>query len=83
VALALTLANSRQFPSRDALMSFGRGACGLSAARVKQVLERVYEGVKAAQCDMHRYAKHHKDFAPAAERLSAAMERGLNRSIRT
>lgn len=80
--LALTLANSKQFPSRDALMSFGRSACGLSAARVKQVLERVHEGVKAAQRDMHRYAKDHRDFAPAAERLSAAMERGLGRSIR-
>ena len=81
--LALTLANSKQFPSRDALVSFGRSACGLSAARVKQVLERVHEGVKAAQRDMHDYAKNHRDFAPTAERLAAAMERGLNRSIRT
>ena len=81
--LALTLANSKQFPSRDVLMSFGRSACGLSAARAKQVLERVYEGVKAAQREIHRYAKDHHDFAPTAERLSAAMERGLGRSIRT
>jgi serine/threonine-protein kinase HipA len=79
--LALTLANSKQFPSRDALVSFGRSACGLSAARVKQVLERVYEGVKAAQRDMRSYASDHQDFAPTAERLSAAMERGLKRSI--
>jgi serine/threonine-protein kinase HipA len=81
--LALTLAHSKQFPSRETLMAFGRSSCGLSAARVKQVLERVYEGVKAAQRDMHHYAKHHPDFSPTAERLSAAMERGLNRSIRT
>ncbi len=79
--LALTLANSKQFPSRDALVSFGRSACGLSAARVKQVLERVQEGVQGAQRDMHCYAKDHQDFAPAAQRLSAAMERGLSRSI--
>jgi serine/threonine-protein kinase HipA len=79
--LALTLANSKQFPNRDALAAFGRRACGLSAARVKLVLDRVNEGVRAAQRDMRRYAKDHQDFAPAAERLSAAMERGLRRSI--
>jgi serine/threonine-protein kinase HipA len=79
--LALTLANSKQFPSRDGLAAFGRSACGLSAARVKRVLERVCEGVNAAQRDMRHYAKDHRDFAPAAERLSAAMARGLKRSI--
>ena len=80
--LALTLANSKQFPSRDALTAFGRSACGLGAARVKQVLERVNEGVMAALRDMRRYAKDHRDFAPTAERLSTAMQRGLRRSIR-
>jgi serine/threonine-protein kinase HipA len=80
--LALTLANSKQFPSRDALSAFGRSACGLSAPRVRQVFERVNEGVKCAQRDMRRYVKDHRDFAQAAERLSAAMERGLQRSIR-
>ena len=80
--LALTLANSKQFPSRAALTAFGRGACGLSAARVKRALERVEQGVRAAQRDMRRYAKEHLDFAPAAERLSAAWERALGRSIR-
>jgi serine/threonine-protein kinase HipA len=80
--LALTLANSKQFPSRAALTAFGRSGCGLSAGRVKRVLERVEQGVRAAQRDMRRYAKEHLDFAPAAERLSAAWERGLGRSIR-
>jgi serine/threonine-protein kinase HipA len=80
--LALTLADSKQFPGSDALIAFGRSACGLSAARVKQVPGRVEEGVKTAQCEMRRYAEDHPDFAPAAERLSAAMERGLKRSIR-
>jgi serine/threonine-protein kinase HipA len=81
--LALTLADSKRFPTRDTLTAFGRSACGMSAARVRQVLERVLEGVKAAQRDMRRYTKDHQDFAPTAERLSAAMERGLKRSIRT
>jgi serine/threonine-protein kinase HipA len=80
--LALTLADSKQVPSRNTLTAFGRSACGLSAARIKRVLERVNEGVGAAQRDMRRYAKDHADFALAAERLSAAMERGLSRSIR-
>jgi serine/threonine-protein kinase HipA len=79
--LALTLAGSKRFPSRDGLTAFGRSACGLSAARVRRVLDQVNEGVRTAQRDMRRYAKDHKDFAPAAERLSAAMERGLERSI--
>lgn len=79
--LALTLANSKQFPSRDALTAFGRRACNLSAASVRQVLERVKEGVTAAQRDMRRYAKDQPDFAPTAKLLSAAMERGLGRSI--
>jgi serine/threonine-protein kinase HipA len=80
--LALTLANSKQFPSRAALTAFGRSACGLGAARVRQVLERVEQGIRAAQRDMRRYVKEHPDFAPTAGRLSAAWERGLGRSIR-
>jgi hypothetical protein len=46
--------SSKQFPSRAALTAFGRSGCGLSAGRMKQVLERVEQGVRAAQRDMRR-----------------------------
>jgi len=53
--------------------------------RERDALVRVDGGSRRpaiAQHDMRRYAKDHQDFALTAELLSAAMERGLSRSIR-
>jgi serine/threonine-protein kinase HipA len=77
--LALTLADSKSFPDRKRLTTFARTACNLSAARTIDLLDRVVAGIKRAIKDVHRYAKQHADFVPAAARLIAAFESGTAR----
>lgn len=80
--MALELGGTKAFPARNRLISFGRQACGLTSSRVKHVLQQVENGVHAAQAEIRKYMREHRDFSKAAEHLLAAMERGLNRSIR-
>jgi serine/threonine-protein kinase HipA len=80
--MALQLGGSKAFPDLSRLIAFGRQACGLTASRVKQVLDRVEHGVGAAQAEIRHYTKEHHAFSKAGKHLLAAMERGLRRSIR-
>jgi serine/threonine-protein kinase HipA len=81
--MALELGGTKAFPARNRLIAFGRQACGLTSSRVKHVLQQVENGVHAAQAEIRKYMREHRDFSKAAEHLLAAMERGLNRSIRS
>ena len=80
--MALTLGGTKAFPERNRLLAFGRQACGLSSARVTTVLQHIEHGVHAAQVQIRQFMKKHRDFSKAGKHLLAAMERGLNRSIR-
>ncbi len=79
--LALTLGDSKEFPDRKRLRQFGRRACGLSEARVTQLMADVTNGVKRAISDIRRYARRRKDFARAGQHLVATFTRGLTRSL--
>jgi serine/threonine-protein kinase HipA len=79
--LALTLGDSKEFPDRKRLRQFGRTACGLSEARVLQVLDAVTRGVRRAIADMRRYTKRRPDFARSSQHLINAFTRGMRRSL--
>lgn len=81
--MALELGGTKAFPARNRLIAFGRQACGLTSSRVKHVLQQVENGVYAAQAQIRKYMREHRDFSKAGKHLLAAMERGLNRSIRS
>jgi serine/threonine-protein kinase HipA len=81
--MALELGGTKSFPARNRLIAFGRQACGMTSSRVKHVLQQVENGVHTAQAEIRKYMREHRDFSKAAEHLLAAMERGLNRSIRS
>ena len=74
--LALTLDDSKSFPSRRRLAAFAHTACGLNKAKTLELMDRVTAGVKRSIKDVRRYSKEHTDFAPAGERLIAAFEDG-------
>jgi serine/threonine-protein kinase HipA len=80
--MALELGGSKAFPARGRLIAFGRQACALSSARVSSVLQRVEQGASTAQVLIRKYTKQHPDFSNAGKHLTAAIERGLTRSIR-
>jgi serine/threonine-protein kinase HipA len=80
--MALELGGSKAFPERGRLIAFGRQACVLSSARVSSVLQRVEQGASTAKALIRKYTKQHPDFSNAGKHLTAAIERGLTRSIR-
>jgi serine/threonine-protein kinase HipA len=77
--LALTLAGSKSFPDRKRLTGFARIACGLSAPKAAELMNRVSIGVQHAIKDVRLYVKKHADFAAAAEKLIACYEQGVTR----
>jgi len=77
--LALTLAGSKAFPEHRRLVAFGRQSCGLSAAKVAELLERVTLGVRKASAQIRRYIKQRANFQRAGEHLLATFDRGLAR----
>jgi serine/threonine-protein kinase HipA len=79
--LALTLAESKAFPDRARLSTFGRVACGLSESVMRRVLDRIAAGVEGSIAEMRAYAREHRDYHPPGERLVTTFRRGLARSI--
>jgi serine/threonine-protein kinase HipA len=79
--LALTLGDSKDFPDRKRLRHFGRGACGLSEARVTRLMNDVIRGIKRAIADLRRYASRRKDFQRTSTHLIATFTRGITRSL--
>ncbi len=80
--LALTMADSKQWPDRARLVKFARVSCGLTVAKTREILDHVQTGVEGAIAEVRRYAKEHAAFARFGERLIAALQRGVSRSIR-
>lgn len=78
-SMALTLNESKAFPSRKELESFARAHCDLQPARAKKALRRVVDGVKQATQEIRAYANERKDFEHAAVRLIARFNHGLQR----
>ena len=74
--LALTLAGSKEFPSRRRLVAFGRQSCGLTAGKVAELLDRVDKGVRKASAQIRRYMKQRPDFGRAGEQLIGTFDRG-------
>lgn len=68
--LALELNGSKAYPSRKALLQFGRLSCGLSGRQCEQILNNVVDGVKKSVTEMQTYAAQHPDFQSTAEYLS-------------
>lgn len=77
--LALTLAGSKEFPTRATLLSFGQRACGLRSSRCAALVEEVERGVRRAMKDIVRLKKQDPDFSSGATQLLESFERGLRR----
>ena len=77
--MALTLNESKAFPTAKELESFGRLHCDVPPGRAKKLLQRVAAGVAQASEDMRQYAREHKNFGKAAERLIGRFNHGLQR----
>jgi serine/threonine-protein kinase HipA len=78
-SMALTLNESKAFPTVKQLESFARQHCDSKPARTKQALQRVAAGVKQSINEMHDYSRKHRDFEKVAARLALRFKHGLQR----
>ncbi len=75
--LALKLNGSKQYPSRQELMQFGRHACGLSRAAVNSIFDQVLHGVTQSIHDMDAFTQSHPDFELPMKHFCAVFQEGI------
>jgi serine/threonine-protein kinase HipA len=77
--LALTLGESKEFPSAARLRKFVRQVTGKTEKAAARVLERVRVGVEAAIAQAKDHAKRRREAKGFVERLVAVMRAGVER----
>ena len=77
--MALTLNDSKAFPTAKKLESFARLHCDLQPSRAKKALQCVAAGVMRSATEIREYAQRHRDFEEAAQRLITRFSHGLQR----
>ena len=82
-SLALTLGETKSFPGRYTLATFGRKSCELTPSDIAAAIDRVAVGVSAAIVELREACRQQPDFARAGEYLIKAFERGLARLTAT
>src|SRR5262249_11794345 len=78
-SLALTLAGTKEFPRRAALLAFVRLVTGKTGKAAARLLERARVGVEAAISEAGEYGKRHVDADAFVEKLVRVMRAGLER----
>jgi serine/threonine-protein kinase HipA len=68
-SMALLLGGSKRWPSSDNLVRFGRIHCQLNDHQIKQIHDRVRDGVQQAANAMNIYSKQRKSFSAMAEQM--------------
>ena len=77
--LALTLAGTKRFPSRESLLRLVRNITSKSMPATIELLERVAHGVSVAIADARLYGKRHAAARRFSDRIIEVMTRGLDR----
>ncbi len=80
--LALTLNGSTRWPTAKELRRLGETRCGLTAAKVRQVLERIAGAIAETAHEVKAYGKAHREFTEIGERMVREWEIGINTSLR-
>lgn len=79
--MGLLLGGSKAWPKRKMLVQFGRSSCGLTEARCNELLGKVHDGMRHAMRELAEYRSTHPEFEVVGEKMIAAWEAGLARSI--
>ena len=77
--LALTLNGTKDYPDHAGLVKFLRGVTGQSEKSAAVVIEQAIAGARAAIAAAANYAERHKDAREFAEKMTAAISRGIAR----
>jgi len=79
--LALTLNGSTGWPTARELRKFGETRAGGTPAKIRQILERIAEGIQETRIELGAYIEEHPEFAEIGERMLREWEIGVNGSL--
>lgn len=80
--LALTLNGSTRWPTAQELRRLGETRGGLTAAKGRQVLERVAVGIAETAEEVAAYGRAHGEFTEIGQRMVREWESGVSTSLR-
>jgi serine/threonine-protein kinase HipA len=75
-SLALTLNGTTRWPDNRDLCRLGETRMSGTPARVRQILERILEGLSQTEVDLRSYIKEHSEFKDVGERMLQEWEKG-------
>ncbi|HYK48137.1 MAG TPA: type II toxin-antitoxin system HipA family toxin [Terriglobales bacterium] len=75
-SLALTLNGTTRWPDNRDLRRLGETRMSGTPARVRQILERILEGLSQTEVDLRSYIKEHSGFKDVGERMLQEWEKG-------
>ena len=75
-SLALTLNGTTRWPDHKALCRLGETRMSGTPATVRQILERISDGLSQTEIDLRSYTKEHSEFKDAGERILQKWEKG-------
>lgn len=78
-SLALTMQDSKEFPTRERLIKFARHATGKTEKAATLLLEQVRAGAETAIAEARKYGKHHADARTVIGRLIDVVRDGMRR----
>lgn len=80
-SLALTLNGSTRWPAAKELRRLGETRCGMTPAKIKQLLERIAAGIWETRPDVEAYAAGHPEFQEIGRRMLQEWENGVLASL--
>ena len=80
--LALTLNGSTRWPTAKELRKLGETRGGGTAAKVRQVLERIAVAIAETAHEVKAYGRTHGDFTAIGQQMVREWEMGVNTSLR-
>ncbi len=80
-SMALTLNGSTQWATTKELQRLGETRLGATPARVREILERVADGITATSADLRAYTKGHPEFGDIGNRMIEEWQKGIASSL--
>ena len=82
-SLALTFHGTTKWPGAKELRKFGETRIGATPARVRQILERIADGIAGAANEVQAYINQHPEFAAIGERMLEEWKQGSAAALRS
>lgn len=80
-SMALTLNGSTQWATAKDLQRLGETRLGATPARVREILERVADGITSTSADLRSYTTGHPEFGDIGHRMIEEWKKGIASSL--